>query len=224
MAGIFDENKFRMEYEEFARELESLKSGTVEETPKQEVKHKPIVFNEKEFESEYQRYIKELRTRLAKSGKPIRKPVEKPKVEVKKAEIPKKKVEIRPNEFNEKRFAAEYEQFIAELEKAREEGREPAKAVDMPAVEIDTSEVKKSKSEQTNRRDDGRVQRFAQKVSRIKPEERIPKARVGSHRMIKVEKPAEEAKPELKQIEKNNTSTFRSFVRGKKIFIDRAGR
>ena len=42
--------------------------------------------------------------------------------------------------------------------------------------------------------------------------------------MIKVEKPAEEAKPELKQIEKNNTSTFRSFVRGKKIFIDRAGR
>ena len=240
MAEIFNEERFEREYKSLIKAFKENKRNCTDKIAIQ-----PYVFDRKRFESEYKSYINELKERISARIKENpqknqsiwhdeykkrildiqkmlseRKKREESNVSIKKLDNLDKKIEIKSSSFSEAQFTAEYEQFISELESAVKENREPRKAFDMPRAEAENISPNKNKSQ---RYTDFQA-RNSKRISQIKNDTEIPKAKVGSHRSVPVEKRADVNKEAPVVKNNNNTRTFRSFVKGKKIFIDRAGR
>lgn len=189
-------------------------------------------FDEKKFELEYQNFIKELEAKLKATGE-LAEESERD-IDIEEERVRKIRMPLCP--FDQKKFDGEYKIFMSELRKAKDNGErvelvysgevKVTKVIEEKAVE----EPQKPKP-QTKRgefRDFMEAKRKTTWVHtkapiKVKVEKRNESS-VEGKRTIKKENPVVRTEKIVQTQEQKPENAFRSFVRGKKIFIDRERR
>lgn len=192
-------------------------------------------FDEKKFELEYQNFIKELEAKLKATGELAEESEQ--HIDIEEEQV--RKVRMPICQFDQKKFDGEYKIFMSELKKAKENGERVelvysgevknstnvTKVIEEKAVEPQKPKPQTKRGEFRNFMEAKRKTTWVHAKAPIKVKvEKRNESSVEEKRTIKNETSVVRAEKIAQTQEQKQENVFRSFVRGKKIFIDRERR
>jgi len=193
-------------------------------------------FDEKKFELEYQNFIKELEAKLKATGELT----EESEQDIDIQEESVRKVKMPQCPFDQKKFDNEYKIFMSELRKAKENGErvelvysgEVKNSSNVAKIIEEKTEEEPQKPKLQTKRGEFRDFMEAKRKTtwvhtkapiKVKVEKRNESS-FEERKAIKTETEIMQTEKIAQTREQKPENAFRSFVRGKKIFIDRERR